>query len=262
MEMKPERCARHDLTSKEAEFWFDRAPNCLRIMERPLLARHAADSIVETMRTVLNERAWAVFVPSVGQTWRETYAVLRESHRAVLDWKRVVCVQMDEYVGLGCADPRSFAFQLQHELVNPLGIGQFLHLFDPAGKMALPLGEYENQVRRLGGIDCAVHGVGINGHIGFNEPMKKMGLETRCVRLSRTTRIANDIGFTSGVTLGLGILGEAKTSIVALLGPHKRKAAQNLLYGAASPRNPVASLRNCGMVSIYLDPEAGANLID
>jgi glucosamine-6-phosphate deaminase len=173
-----------------------------------------------------------------------------------VEWDRVVCVQMDEYAGVGAADPRSTASELLREFVAPLGIHRFMRFYDDAGASTCSLDVFQQQIETLGGIDCAVHGVGRNAHIAFNEPGPLMPLETRVVALAESTRLANGVTFSHGVTLGFETLRRAKASLVVLRGCEKQRAAQALLFDPPGPGNPAAYLRACSRLSVYLDREA------
>lgn len=238
------------------DFWFRRPPNSLQVMEPVPLAESLAAHIVELFREGLSRRPYLVVTTSSGRTLRPAYARLREQYRSAVEWSRIVCVQMDEYLGIGAADPRSTAFELQHEFIEPLGIGRFIRFQDSAGVASCTPAEFEQQVLSLGGIDCAVHGVGRNGHIGFNEPGAPAQFVTRTVTLAESTRIANGVDFRMGVTLGLGVLGNARVSVVVLRGAEKRSAAEALLFHPVGPENPVGHLRSCAQVSVYIDRDA------
>lgn len=236
--------------------WFHSAHHKVDICDTDQTAQEVAACLVAEIAAVLQRKPHALLVPSVGRTMIGIFEVLRRQYRHSLDWQRVICVQMDEYAGISCSDPSSFAFILQRDLVTPLGIGCFVHFYDHDGAAIIPPKHYEQRVRDLGGIDCALHGVGRNSHIGFNEPRQSLRLTGGVVRLSNSTRRANDVPFHQGVTLGLGVLREAKSSIVVLLGEQKRDASYQLLFGSSGPHSPVTELRHCPQVSVYLDHAA------
>ena len=239
-----------------AQAWFLRAPHAIRVLPGEAIAEVAAARIATVLGAAVARRGRAVFLPSAGRTPLGTYALLRDAHRHSLDWSRVVCVQMDEYEGVGDRDPRGFADLLRRELVAPLGIGRFLRFHDGAGALRRPLAAYERALRALGGIDCAVQGVGRNGHIAFNEPGDSGAASTRSVRLAPSTCAANGVPFTRGVTLGTAVLGEARETLVLMLGAAKRQAAEAVLFRPGGIGNPAAALRRCGRVVVFLDPEA------
>lgn len=226
----------------------------LSICEDERLTQALGDYVVTLIREVLGRKSHAVITVSAGRTFRPTYALIRDSYRTAVDWTRVICVQMDEYVGVAPADDRSLASQVLREFIDPLGIGKFIKFYDGAGEPSLHF--YEQRIRDLGGLDFTLHGVGRNGHIGFNEPGSSPTSRTRIVPLADSTRTANGVDFREGVTLGMGTLREARASVIALRGPEKRDAATALLYGDVSPDYPVTYLRDCSGVRVFLDREA------
>ena len=236
--------------------WFERAPHSLAVLEPGAIAHAVAASLVDQIRDILERRAHAVIAPSAGRTHIETLMVLRRRYFQAVDWSRVICVQMDEYADVGSEDGRSLSAQIESQLVAPLRIGRFIRFNDAAGLLERSLQDYEQEIDALGGIDCAIHGVGVNGHIGFNEPFATPAAHARRVRLARATQTANGVDFSHGITLGLDTLVAARTSIVVLLGAQKRPAAGELLYGSVGPHNPVGHLRLCDRVAIYMDREA------
>lgn len=228
----------------------------IEILDRDRLAVRVADRIAHMLRDRLSRHPRAIVAASVGETFVDSYAALRERHRTSVDWSRVVCVQMDEYAGLGGAHSQSLAFRLRRDVVDLLGIKSFLRFYDDDGRPTASLADYEQRLRDLGGIDCAIHGVGRNGHIAFNEPGAPAPERTRRVRLAESTRRANGVAFRTGVTLGMDRLCEARLSIVALIGAHKRAAAKLLLCVPPGPDNPAGRLVSRGDAHIYLDHAA------
>jgi glucosamine-6-phosphate deaminase len=236
--------------------WFSRPPHGLAVLPAGRIAEAAAARVVAALGAALERRGRAVLAASAGRTPRPTYALLRAAHRHSLDWSRVACVQMDEYEGVGDRDPCGFAAELRRELVEPLGIGRFHRFHDGNGELRCPLDAYERAVRGMGGIDCAVQGIGRNGHVAFNEPGDARGGATRRVRLAHSTCKAIGVLFTRGVTLGLDMLAEAREALVLMTGAAKRDAAASVLFRPEGPANPAAAIRRCGRTTVLLDPEA------
>jgi hypothetical protein len=162
-------------------------------MGRSAIAYTVAATLVESIAGVLKERAHATIVPSAGRTHVDTFAILRAGYAQALDWSRVICLQMDEYADIGSADGRSLSAQIESEFVAPLRIGRYLRFFDASGRAERTLEAYEQEIAALGGVDCAIHGVGVNAHIGFNEPGAIHSGRTRRVELARATQRANEL---------------------------------------------------------------------
>lgn len=238
------------------KLWFLCAPHTICIEDQDVIADRTAQFMVSCIAETLTQKSHCVITTSAGHTLKQTYSVLRERYTTQLDWSRVICIQMDEYANLGCEAPNSFAHQISTEVIAPLGIGKFIRFYDATGAAMCSLEQYENDIRALGGIDLAIHGLGQNGHIAFNEPEPTLQPHTRQVRLAAETISANKINFEEGVTLGIEILCEAKTSAVVLLGIQKRMASTRFLYHPPGSTNPAAFLARSGRVCIYLDSAA------
>jgi len=229
------------------------------VLSREALGLAAAGWIVAALSARLRATGRACLVPSAGRTPIATYAALRARYRDAIDWRCVHLVQMDEYKGLAPDDPRSLAGYLRCQLVEPLGIGTFTHFNGADGRLLLSPAAYE---RRLPPIDLVVHGIGRNGHIGFNEPGAAFTAPTREVRLSASTLRANfatDVdrqACATGLTLGLGCLLAARQSLLLAWGVEKAGALRRALCAAPSPRCPASGLRLTGRLTVMADPEA------
>lgn len=147
----------------------------------------------------------------------------------------------------------------------PLGL-QSIHLLDRtligAGldDWQAAIQAHERRLENAGGIDLVVHGVGINGHLGFNEPGSSPQSTGRVVELSDSTRasmFAQSAPF-RGVTLGLRVLISAKEAILVASGAHKAEAIAKTLNGPISDECPASWLRNTRKTAVILDAAAAA----
>ena len=157
----------------------------LKVCEEIALARDAANAIARALARTISLRGEAVWTPSAGRTPTLTYRFLRQDHRQSLDWRAVRLVQMDEYLGLPPHHPASHAFYINRHLAGPLGIPDFACFNDHDGTLRMPPDQFEQiHAARL---DLAVHGVGRNGHIGFNEPGSRPASPSRTTMLDAST---------------------------------------------------------------------------
>ncbi|MFZ0847370.1 MAG: 6-phosphogluconolactonase [Pseudolabrys sp.] len=236
----------------------------VEVLEGAALAVRAAALIASTLNQVIHERGLAVFVPSAGRTATPAYKILRTVYGYAVDWQRVHIVQMDEYAGLGATDPLSFAFYLSREFVTPLRIGLFTHFNNERGDLMRPLDAYEGA---FGNIDLVVHGIGRNGHIGFNEPGSPADSDCRQVVLARSTLCANFPGeperrrFRNGLTLGLRQLRAARNSLLVATGVEKAAAIERACRAPASVQCPASILRSCANVTVLTDPAAAGEVV-
>jgi glucosamine-6-phosphate deaminase len=206
---------------------------------------------------------------AAGATPQGLYAELIERHRrAEVSFARVETFNLDEYRGVGPDHPRSFHRALRDGLLDALDVDPD-RIHGPRGDAADPAAEaeaYEASIRRGGGIDLQILGIGRNGHIGFNEPGSGFRSRTRVVRLSRETLRDNRLGPPNfeepveAITMGIGTILEAKALLVLATGAAKAGAVAAALEGPLSTRCPASALRLHPDATLLLDPEAAADL--
>ena len=116
-----------------------------------------------------------------------------------LDFSQVRTVNLDEYVGLGRAHNQSYAYFTNDNLFNHVNIDP-KNTNIPNGldsDAARECSRYDRVIRELGGIDLQLLGLGVNGHIGFNEPDEVFSKGTHKVALTESTKEANKRFFAS-----------------------------------------------------------------
>lgn len=179
-------------------------------------------SAVAARAADLVEAARGPVVLPAGETPRPLYAELRRRGARVRAW------QLDELLGT-----TRFADFLRAELPDAE-----LHLLDADARYETPLGTPE----------LVVLGIGVNGHVGFNEPGSTRHDGARVVALAPET--ARRLGATHGVTLGMREILSARRIVVVATGDSKRAVLRALIGGRATPRLPVSLL--CGHPDVTL----------
>lgn len=180
--------------------------------------------------------------------------------------ERWLSFNLDEYVGLGGADPRSFTAHMREKLVDPLGIDPSQALL-PDGLAPDPEAEAERYGQVLaaaGGIGLQVLGIGLNGHVGFNEPPCGPEATCRCLELSASTRRHNAAGFggdagavpARAITLGLREILAAERILLVVTGAAKAPILRRLMQEPPSPDLPASWLRTHGAVTVISDAAA------
>src|SRR5678815_3571044 len=147
----------------------------MRVLVTPdyrTLSHEAANIVAEAVR--LNP-ALTLGLPA-GNTPTGMYEELTRSH---VDFSRVRTFNVDEYAGLPADDPRTFRSYMRRTF--------FDHVNLPLTNIYFPDENYEETIRKAGGIDLLVLGVGLNGHIAFNEPNSSITSRTRVVELAPET---------------------------------------------------------------------------
>ena len=173
---------------------------------------------------------------------------------------------LDEYVGLGPQDPGSFAAEMDQSLSQPLGIDPArVHL--PNGLAADPEAEarrYSQALQEAGGLGLQLLGLGLNGHVGFNEPPCEPDSPTRCLALSASTRQANAGAFGGhpdrvpprAITLGLAEILQAEQILLVVTGAQKAPILRRLLEEPPSAALPASWLHHHRSVCVMADPTA------
>lgn len=221
-----------------------------------LVAEHIYRSIEEKP-----EANWGL---ATGSSFVGTYRLLVEKHRPrPLDLEGIRTFNLDEYVGLDGSSPYSFRYFMNRSLFYPLGLdlGQTNIPNGMAKDLELECKRYEEKIEASGGIDYQLLGVGVNGHIGFNEPGTEFSSRTHVARLTESTRRANSRFFgsiesvpTHAITMGIGSIMRAREIILVVSGDGKEEVVQQLLgHQVVSKRWPVTILKKHPKVTVIVD---------
>lgn len=226
------------------------------------IGRIAADAVLSALPT-----GRACLGVATGQTPLQLYAELaRRTRSGDLDLSGAALVALDEYVGLGGDDPRSYAAYVRERIAVPLGVAQ-ANVLVPDGLALDPdreAADVERSIVELGGVDVQIAGLGANGHLGFNEPGSAFDSLTRRVQLSERTRHDNARFFDGdlervpryAITQGLGTILRARSIVLLVSGAHKAAALRAALYGPVDPEVPASVLQRHPAVTVIADPDA------
>lgn len=188
-----------------------------------------------------------------------------------LDFAQVKTVNLDEYVGLEPTHEQSYHHFMQsnffeHVNINPANTNI------PDGLAPDPQAEcdwYNQVIRRMGGIDIQVLGMGHNGHIGFNEPGDAFELETHVVDLSERTIQANARFFSSpdevprqAMTMGIKSIMMARKILMMVSGEDKAEAVWKAFSGPVTPQVPASILQLHPYVTLVGDRAALSKLLE
>ena len=188
-----------------------------------------------------------------------------------LDFAQIKTVNLDEYVGLEPTHEQSYRYFMQNNLFDHVNINP-ANTNVPDGLVADPQAEcdwYNQIIRKLGGIDIQVLGMGHNGHIGFNEPGNAFELETHVVDLSERTIQANARFFASAdevprqaMTMGIKSIMMAKKILMLVSGEDKAEAVWKAFAGPVTPQVPASILQLHPYVTLVGDKAALSKLME
>ncbi|WP_017755362.1 glucosamine-6-phosphate deaminase [Calidifontibacillus oryziterrae] len=214
----------------------------------------------------IKENPFAVLALPTGNTPIGVYEKLIELNRQnPLNWENIKIFNLDEYVGLAHDSEQSFRSFMERHLYSKLNIPKE-NTFIPNGNaknLEEECLEYETKIKEAGGIDLAVLGVGVNGHIGFNEPKTRFDQKTSVVTISEHTRQVNSKDFHSleevpktAITMGISTIMGAKKIILLASGTSKSVALKSLIEGPITEEFPVTVLRRHHDVTVIADRDS------
>ncbi len=197
--------------------------------------------------------------------------LIRMHHEEGLDFSRVMAFNLDEYYGIGPDRLQSYRRWMAENFFDHVNIPQHqIHVLD--GTVAIQdvdehCRQFEAQIRRLGGLDIVLLGVGRNGHIGFNEPYGERHSRTRLITLDPVTRkdaasefFHEDNVPTQALTMGIGTIFEARKVILMAFGEHKARIIRKAVEGPVTDAVPASYIREHTAVALYVDQPASAEL--
>ena len=121
---------------------------------------------------------------------------------------------------------------------------------------------YDQRIKDLGGIDIQLLGIGLDGHIGFNEPAPFFTKETHVVDLHESTIKANARFFASenevpkqAITMGMMSIMQAKKILLVANGQHKKEILQKSVFGPITPEVPASILQLHPDVTVIFSEE-------
>ena len=182
-----------------------------------------------------------------------TYRQLVEWYRkGDIDFSGVTTVNLDEYIGLNGQNPQSYRYFMNQNLFSQVNI-PLKNTFVPNGCAANLADEceaYDRKIERLGGIDLQLLGIGLDGHIGFNEPDDYFVKNTHVVDLHESTVAANARFFKTkaevprkAITMGMISILQAKKILLIASGPEKSEILNQAFYGPITPKIPASILQ-------------------
>ena len=173
---------------------------------------------------------------------------------------------MYEYVGLPEDHPESYHSFMHRNFFDHIDILQEnVNILDGnASDLDAECRGYEEKIRRCGGIDLFVGGVGADGHIAFNEPFSSFASRTRIKTLNKDTRQANSRFFggkpedvpSCALTVGVSTVLDAREVLLLVSGHGKARALQAAVEGPCTHAWTVSALQSHPRSVIICDEDA------
>jgi glucosamine-6-phosphate deaminase len=209
---------------------------------------------------------------ATGQTMECVYrhfVLLHQTEK--LDFSLCRTFNLDEYVGLFPSDPNSYRYYMNHHLFRHVNIDP-RNTYLPNG-LANDLDEecrrYEATIKRFGGIDLQLLGIGKAGHIGFNEPLSALRSRTRVKALTPTTLKQNSAPFGGeehmprrAITMGVGTILEGRRCLLLATGESKAEVIAKAVEGPITSMISATALQLHSRATVIVDEAAAGKLVE
>ncbi|KKE80254.1 glucosamine-6-phosphate deaminase [Bacilli bacterium] len=234
----------------------------IQVKDYQAMSEKACELIVERMQKLENP----VLGLATGSTPEGLYkCLIKKNKEGKVSFKNTTTFNLDEYVGISKEDPNSYVYFMNDKLFDHVDIAkENVHL--PSGlekDMDQECENYEQMIRNAGGIDVQVLGIGVNGHIGFNEPGTPFTKPTHVVELTDSTREANARFFASkdevpthAISMGPKTIMQSKEILLLISGENKADAVAQLIEGDVDEQMPASILQKHDHVTVIADEAA------
>lgn len=241
-----------------------------------------SEKAAEIIAKLVKEKPNCVLGLATGSTPIGTYKKLIQMHKDEgLDFSKVKTFNLDEYYGLGLdldkpyAEDQSYARFMYEELFKGINVKpENTHIPNGRAKDSEAFcREYEAEIKKAGGVDLQVLGLGGDGHFAFNEPGSSLASRTRRIALTEQTLDDNyeafykDAGFSReemphfAITMGIGTILESKSLLMLVNGKKKAKITAKALEGPITSSVTASSIQFFpGEAYVVLDEEAASKL--
>ncbi|MCY6398492.1 glucosamine-6-phosphate deaminase [Actinobacillus pleuropneumoniae] len=214
-------------------------------------ARHIVERINRFQPTA--DRPFVLGLPT-GGTPLQTYKELIRLYQAgEVSFQHVVTFNMDEYVGLPKEHPQSYHTFMYRNFFDHIDIQpQNINILNGNTEdHDAECRRYEEKIKSYGKIHLFMGGVGVDGHIAFNEPASSLGSRTRIKTLTEDTLIANSRFFDNDITkvpkyaltVGVATLLDAEEVMLLITGYNKALALQACVEGSVNHMWTVSALQ-------------------
>ncbi|MBT2163250.1 glucosamine-6-phosphate deaminase [Zobellia barbeyronii] len=188
-----------------------------------------------------------------------------------LSFHNVITFNLDEYLPMEKDNRQSYWYFMHEHLFNHVDINpKNIHVPDgtvSSDKVIDYCISYDDKIKKNGGLDFQLLGIGRTGHVGFNEPGSHYNSGTRVITLDHITLVDAAPAFLGidnvprkAITMGIATVMSAKRIVLLGWGENKANILKKTIEGEISPQVPATYLQNHKNCTFVLDTGAGSQL--
>jgi glucosamine-6-phosphate deaminase len=244
---------------------------------RDAMGKAAAQDAAAAMKRYIKEKGKVAVVFAAAPSQNEFLSYLAKARG--IDWSKVICFHLDEYVDLRQNHPNTFEVYLREHIFNLVKPKTIYLLKSLKGTPKQVCEQYARLIRKQGGVDISCIGIGENGHIAFNEPgtdledremVRIITIDDRSVRQQYRDYKDHpnpEARYSSlkavprkAWTMTVPAILSAKEIFTIVPAPQKADAVKKMWEGPISSACPSSALRTHGCVKFYLDKDSASAL--
>ena len=218
---------------------------------------------------MVNAKPDAVLCLACGETPQPVMdRLVKARNEGRADFSRIRLLGLDEWIGVGRQAMGSCAQMLYDDFFTPMALRQDqISIFNGLSENLNDEIKKANRIVEELGIDFTLLGIGMNGHIGLNEPGFNPALNASIVSLSDITKIVmtkyfgGKSGLSEGITLGFAQLLNARKIVLMATGERKAKIVKQIIDSSPNNQLPASLLKiSAHQTEFYLDAAAAKKL--
>ncbi|HVU08528.1 MAG TPA: glucosamine-6-phosphate deaminase [Verrucomicrobiae bacterium] len=235
-------------------------------------AEAATDLVARIIARELRDNPRLAMGLATGRTMESVYGRLVQMHREEgLDFSTCHTFNLDEYVGLPSSHRNSYRHYMNHNLFLRVNVDlRNTHLPDGmATDIEAECERYEKVIAQCGGIDLQLLGIGLVGHLGFNEPASSLRSRTRIKVLSPMTCAQNAPQFEPpekmprrAITMGVSTILNARRCLLLATGKDKAEIVARAIEGPVTSMISATALQFHPHCTVVLDEAAASRLLE
>jgi glucosamine-6-phosphate deaminase len=231
-----------------------------------------AHEIADLIRSKQANNKSCVLGLATGSSPIKVYEELVRMHKEEgLSFYNVISFNLDEYYPMTKENRQSYYYFMHQYLFNHIDIKPE-NINIPDGTVALDelnqyCVDYEIKIKKAGGLDFQLLGIGRTGHVGFNEPGSHINSGTRIITLDHITRVDASSDFNGidnvpkrAITMGVSTILRSKRIVLMAWGQNKASIIKRTIQGEISSEVPATFLQNHSNATFVLDQFSASEL--